>query len=47
MRLDDGTAITVRTQGDSPAVPGARFTAGAAAGTIHLFDGEETALARP
>ena len=38
MQLDDGTVIIIRTPGDSPAQPGARSTATAPAGALHLFD---------
>jgi multiple sugar transport system ATP-binding protein len=38
MQLDDGTVIIIRTPGDSPAQPGTRSTATAAADALHLFD---------
>ena len=38
MHLDDGSILTVRTPGDSPAVVGARLTAAAPLTATHLFD---------
>jgi multiple sugar transport system ATP-binding protein len=45
MSLAEGTNVTLRIPGDSPVEPGARLTASAASGAVHLFDADGQALA--
>jgi ABC-type sugar transport system ATPase subunit len=45
MRLAEGTNVTLRIPGDSTVEPGARLTASAATGAVHLFGADGRALA--